>query len=29
LQTDFDLEEARKVLADRLEREVKPIAPAA
>jgi len=29
LQTDFDLEEARRVLADRLEREVKPIAPAA
>jgi addiction module HigA family antidote len=29
LQTDFDLEEARKALADRLEREVKPIAPAA
>src|SRR3954465_12693716 len=29
LQLDFDLEEARNALADRLEREVKPMAPAA
>jgi len=29
LQVDFDLEEARTALADRLEREVKPLAPAA
>src|SRR6478609_71194 len=29
LQVDFDLEEARNALADRLEREVKPMAPAA
>ena len=29
LQIDFDLEEARKALFDRLEREVKPLAPAA
>jgi antitoxin HigA-1 len=29
LQVDFDLEEARNALAGRLEREVKPIAPAA
>lgn len=29
LQIDFDLEEARNALADRLEREVKPVAPAA
>jgi len=29
LQLDFDLEEAREALADRLEREVKPLAPAA
>jgi len=29
LQVDFDLEEARDALADRLEREVKPVAPAA
>ncbi len=29
LQIDFDLEEARDALADRLEREVKPVAPAA
>lgn len=29
LQIDFDLEEARKTLFDRLEREVKPLAPAA
>jgi addiction module HigA family antidote len=29
LQVDFDLEEARNALADRLDREVKPVAPAA
>lgn len=29
LQIDFDLEEARNALADRLDREVRPIAPAA
>ena len=29
LQVDFDLEEARNALSDRLEKEVKPIAPAA
>jgi addiction module HigA family antidote len=29
LQVDFDLEETRNALSDRLEREVKPIAPAA
>jgi addiction module HigA family antidote len=29
LQLDFDLEQARTALADRLEREVKPLAPAA
>src|SRR5437764_3953453 len=29
LQIDFDLEEARRILAGRLEREVKPIEPAA
>jgi addiction module HigA family antidote len=29
LQVDFDLEEARKALFDRLEREVKPLASAA
>lgn len=29
LQIDFDLEEARSALSDRLEKEVKPIAPAA
>jgi addiction module HigA family antidote len=29
LQIDFDLEETRNALAGRLEREVKPIAPAA
>ena len=29
LQVDFDLEEARNALAGRLDREVKPVAPAA
>lgn len=29
LQVDFDLEEARNALADRLDREVKPVASAA
>jgi antitoxin HigA-1 len=29
LQVDFDLEEARKALSDRLEREVRPLASAA
>jgi plasmid maintenance system antidote protein VapI len=29
LQVDFDLEEARTALSDRLEREVKPLASAA
>jgi addiction module HigA family antidote len=29
LQIDFDLEEARNALAGRLDREVKPVAPAA
>jgi len=29
LQVDFDLEEAKKVLSDRLEREVRPLASAA
>jgi antitoxin HigA-1 len=29
LQVDFDLEEARNALSDRLDREVKPMAPAA
>lgn len=29
LQVDFDLEEARRALSDRLDREVKPLAPAA
>jgi antitoxin HigA-1 len=29
LQVDFDLEEARNLLADRIEKEIKPVAPAA